>query len=91
MKSAQAIQRRTVLLVAVATLLLLSTEASAQPGGGCAIEEGTLSGGGYRLSSFTLPAGDALIGGGYQLLSLTDSLATGSGCCCIYLPCIMRN
>jgi len=91
MKRTQAIQRRTILLVAVATLLLLSTAASAQPGGGYAVEEGTLAGGGYRLTGVSLPAGDALIGGRYQLLSPADSMIRGSGCCCVYLPCIQRN
>jgi hypothetical protein len=91
MRSTQTTRRRIVLLAIMLTLLLMSTVASAQPSGGYAVEEGVLTGGGYRLTSVTLPAGDTISGGGYQLLSLAESMATGSGCCCIYLPCILRN
>jgi hypothetical protein len=91
MRNIQTRRRRIVLLAAVAILLLLSTAASARPGGDHAVEEGTLSGGGYRLTSVSLPAGSTMSGGGYQLLSLARSMASGSGCCCTYLPCIVRN
>ena len=91
MKSKQATRHRIVLLAITVTLLLMSSVASAQPGGGYAVEERTLAGGSYRLTSASLPAGGAMIGGGYQLLRLTKSTATGSGCCCTYLPCILRN
>jgi hypothetical protein len=91
MRSTQTTRRRIVLLVAVVALLLLSTAALAQPGGGYAVGEGTLAGGGYRLTSVSLPVGEPMSGGRYQLLSLTESTATGSGCCCTYLPCILRN
>jgi hypothetical protein len=90
-RSTQATRRRGVLLAAVAALLLLSVAASAQPGGGYTVEEGTLTGGGYRLTSVSLPTGETMSGGGYQLLSLAKSAATGSGCCCTYLPCILRD
>ena len=91
MRSTQATRRRVVLLAAVAALLLLSMAASAQPGNGYAVEEGTLTGGSYRLSSVGPPAGETMSGGGYQLLNLPKSPAGGSGCCCTYLPCILRN
>ena len=91
MRSTQATRQRIVLLAAVATLLLLSAVASAQPGGGYAVEEGTLSGGGYRLTSVGLPTNDTMSGGRYQLLSVAQPAATGSGCCCTFLPCILRG
>jgi hypothetical protein len=90
-RSTQATRRRIALLAAVVTLLLLSAGVSAQPGGGYAVEEGTLTGGGYRLTSVGLPTGGTMSGGGYQLLNLPKSPAIGSGCCCTYLPCILRN
>ena len=91
MRSNQTTRRRIVLLAAVAALLLLSTAVSAQPNGGHAVEAGTLTGGGYRLTSANPPPDGMMIGGGYQLLSLTQSRATGSGCCCTYLPCVLGN
>jgi hypothetical protein len=91
MRSVQATGQRIVLLAAVAALLLSSAAASAQLGAGYAVEEGTLTGGGYRLTSVGLPTGETMSGGGYQLLNLPKSPAAGSGCCCTYLPCILRN
>jgi hypothetical protein len=91
MKSTQITGQRIVLLAAVATLLLLGVAASAQPGGGYVVDEGVMAGGSYRLTSASLPGSEPMIGGGYQLLSLAESTATGSGCCCTYLPCIPRN
>jgi hypothetical protein len=91
MRSTQATGRRIVLLAVLSILLLVSTAASARPGGGHAVKAGTMAGGGYHLTSVTLPAGDMMIGGGYQLRRVPESTATGSGCCCTYLPCIQRN
>ena len=55
----------------------------------------TVAGGGYRLTALDWPRSvslaetSALAGGGqYRLWS--PSLV-GSGCCCTYLPCTMRN
>jgi len=91
MKNPQASKRRIVLLAAIVALLLVSTAASAQSGEGYAVEEGIMAGGSYRLTSASLPDSEPMIGGGYQLLRLAGSTATGSGCCCTYLPCILRN
>ena len=54
----------------------------------------TLRGGRYQLTDVTLPdtqgrapqASDLARGGRYHL----RALATGSGCCCTYLPCVVR-
>jgi hypothetical protein len=89
MKSSQA--HRIALLAIMVTLLLMSTMASAQPGGGYTVDEGGIAGGSYRLTSINQPAGEPMRGGGYQLLSLAAPASTGSGCCCTYLPCILRN
>jgi hypothetical protein len=91
MRSTQTTRRRIVLLAAVVALLLLSTVALAQPGRGYTVEEGTLAGGGYRLTRSILPTGDTMSGGGYRLLSLAELPAAGSGCCCTYLPCATRS
>lgn len=97
MRTAHTNRRRIVLLAAVAALLLLSTAdpvsrtASAQPGGGYAVRGGILAGGGYRLTCLRLPAADTMSGDGYHLLSLARPEGSGSGCCCTYLPCILRN
>jgi hypothetical protein len=91
MKSTRTTKRQIVLLAAVATLLLLSTVAWAQTRGNDAVDEATVSGGGYRLTVVALPASGTMSGGRYQLQSLAESTATGSGCCCTYLPCLLRN
>jgi hypothetical protein len=90
MRSTQTTRRQFVLLAAVAALLLLSTVASAQLGG-YTVKGETLTGGGYRLTGASPPADGTMIGGGYQLLGVAKSPAAGSGCCCTYLPCILRN
>jgi hypothetical protein len=82
---------RIAFLVVVTALLLLGTAASARPGGGYAVEEGTLTGGGYRLTAVSSPADSTMIGGGYQLLTLAKPTLRGSGCCCTYVPCLLRG
>jgi hypothetical protein len=91
MKSVQTTGRRIILLVAMATLLLLSTAAQALPGAGYRVEEGTLTGGGYRLTTISRQTGEPLSGGRYHLLPWVPSPAAGSGCCCTYLPCVLRK
>jgi hypothetical protein len=55
----------------------------------------TVEGGGYRLVALAWPRSVALAetsalasGGRYRLWS---PALQGSGCCCTYLPCVMRN
>jgi hypothetical protein len=69
---------RAAILVAIVALLLLGTVALAQSGGPdppiwYTVEQGSASGGGYRLLG---PASPTL---------------RGNGCCCTYLPCVLRN
>ena len=91
MRGTPTTRQRFVLVTAVAILLLLSTVASAQLGGGYTVEEETIAGGSYRLTSVSLQVGGPMSGGRYQLLSLAKPAATGSGCCCTYLPCVLQS
>ncbi|MBN1139782.1 MAG: hypothetical protein JXM73_24635 [Anaerolineae bacterium] len=61
MKGIPTTRRRFALVIAVAILLLVSTAASAGPGGGYSVQEGTIAGGGYRLTSVGPPVGEAMI------------------------------
>ena len=46
--------------------------------------------GGYRLSTVTWQIRGAVAGNGYRLVPLGQPALTGSGCCCTFLPCVMR-
>ena len=58
---------------------------------GYAVQQGTVSGGGYLLASTTWQARGTASGGGYRLASPLALAGTGTPCCCIYLPCLLRN
>lgn len=83
-------KRRTVLVVALALILLVSGVALAQSGGGEQSSGATLSGGRYRLVGASAPAGVVASGGGYRLLGPV-SPSGGNPCCCMHLPCMLRN
>jgi hypothetical protein len=70
---------------------LLASGVLAQSASPYEVAGGMISGGVYRLTTVTLPSGQAMSGGQYRLLSSSRSTGTGSGCCCTYLPCILRN
>jgi hypothetical protein len=55
-----------------------------------AVEAGTVAGGGYQLGSLAWPITGAASGGSYRLALANEPLLRGSGCCCVYLPCILR-
>jgi hypothetical protein len=89
-----------IVLFLIAVALLLGSSASlrpagdvalAQSGGQYAVERGTISGGGYRLTSLTWQVSGSATGGGYNLLQPASATLTGSGCCCTYLGCILRQ
>ena len=82
---------RRAILVAIVCLLLVSTIAHAQPDGGCAIVGGTAAGGEYRLAALTWQVSGTASGGEYRLLGVEAPALRGSGCCCSYLPVILRN
>lgn len=73
---------------------LLAGGAQAQPPGrGLAyqVEGGTISGEGYRLATAIWQVSGAASGEGYALTTLYQPALRGSGCCCTYLPCVMRQ
>ena len=72
--------------------LILGTGAVAQSGGQYTVEEGTAVGGSYRLTSLCWEVSGVASGGGYRLLgSAAPANHVGSGCCCTYLPGILRS
>ena len=84
---------RNVLLFAVVILLALSSAAAAQSGGPSVylVESGSASGGAYQLTGQGVPAVVEMSGGAYRLQGgVQPALTGGTGCCCFYLPCIMK-
>ncbi len=49
---------------------------------------GTVAGGGYQLQVDSRPVSSA--GGHYFLLGPASPALNGGGCCCHYLPCIVK-
>ena len=85
---------RRLLGLGVCGLLLAATLAGgvlAQSSGPYQVEGGTISGGGYHLTTATWQVSGTAAGGGYRLLSPAAPTLRGSGCCCTYLPCVMRQ
>jgi hypothetical protein len=88
--------KRTAILLTLTAVLLLAGVALAQSGGpGSAVwytvEQGTATGGGYYLTSPAWQVSGAASGGEYRLLGPAAPMLRGSGCCCTYLPCVLRN
>ena len=88
--------KRIAILTAIVALLLLGAVALAQPGGHdpptwYTVEQGTVSGGGYYLTSLAWRASGTAGGGGYRLLGPASPALRGNGCCCTYLPCVVRS
>jgi hypothetical protein len=77
--------------VVVVFMLLLTTVAMAQPDRQYAVQSGTISGEGYHLTSTSWQVSGTASGGHYRLLSPAAPALRGSGCCCTYLPMILRN
>ncbi len=77
----------------ITTLLLASSTALASgqsPPAGYVVERGAASGESYHLTSLAWQATSSR-GAGYRLLSLAAPLSSENGCCCNYLPCMLRN
>ena len=70
---------------------LLAGGARAQSTGPYQVEGSTIFGEGYRLATTAWQVSGALGGGGYRLLAPASVELTGSGCCCTFLPCVMRQ
>jgi hypothetical protein len=84
---------RVILLLFLVAILLSSVSAGA---GALStppyqVETATIAGGNYQLTSFGAQADPVAIGGAYLLLGPSAPELQGSGCCCTYLPCILRN
>lgn len=79
--------------VLLCSLLLVGSVALAQFGGppGYVVKQGTLSGGGYHLTSTTWQARGIASGGGYRLAGPASPAGIGTPCCCNYLPLTLRN
>jgi len=82
---------RITLLLFLIAFLLLSTGAGALSAPRYQVETGIISGGSYQLTSFRVQAGSIAAGGAYRLLGPSAPNLQGGGCCCTYLPCILRN
>ena len=88
--------RRAAILAVIVALLLLGTVAPTQSGGHDlpawrAVEQGAASGGGYYLTSLAWQVSGAASGGGYRLLGPAEPASSENGCCCTYLPCVLRG
>ena len=86
---------RIAIIAAFAILLLLSSVGPAQAGEigspeWYTVGQGQASGGRYRLASLAWRVSGTVSGNGYRLDHLEPTLR-GSGCCCTYLPCILRG
>jgi hypothetical protein len=85
----------TVVIVVSALILLLTTVVLAESdgrnrAGGYTAEAEVASGGNYRLTSLFWPGSATASGGDYRLMIASAPRPSGSGCCCTYLPCILR-
>lgn len=90
---------------AIATILLLggialdlteNTSVAAQigersPAAGYFVEQGTAFGGRYRLTNPAWHVNGIASGGAYRLQGPQAPALRGSGCCCSYLPILLRN
>jgi hypothetical protein len=94
----------SIAVAALVCVLLLAGVVLAQSGGPAlplryAVEqgpalsavEGIASGGHYRLVSTSWQASGAASGGGYRLLGPASPASSENGCCCLWLPCTLRN
>jgi len=71
----------------------LAQSGGAGPGQSISVQAGTSSGGSYHLTSLAWQVSGTATGGGYALTMTSPQapVLRGSGCCCTYLPCILRN
>jgi hypothetical protein len=83
-----------LVIIALICALLLAGVVVAQPGekadaaGVYAVEQGTASGGSYHLAGLVWQFRGTASNGHYRLVEPADSSA---GCCCTYLPCLLRS
>ena len=87
---------RAVVLAVILVLLFTGAVALGQSDGSesttlYAVEPSVASGAGYRLTTLDGSIGVSASGGRYRLLTPSSPSLRGSGCCCIYLPCVLRQ
>ncbi len=84
---------RTIILVAIVVLLLVNSVTWAQSSGspGDVVQQAMISGNRYHLASAAWQARGIASGGEYRLASPVVPGLRGSGCCCTYLPCMLRQ
>ena len=82
---------RITLVLVLLAFVLLSAGVGALSTPRYQVEAATLTGGDYQLTSVGLQADNVSAGGAYRLLGPSAPAQPTSGCCCTYLPCIMRN
>jgi hypothetical protein len=82
---------RITLLLILLAFVLLSTTAGALSAPRYQVETGSIAGGHYQITTSGLQVDNVATGGAYRLLGPRAPAQQGSGCCCTYLPCIMRN
>jgi hypothetical protein len=51
----------------------------------------TSSGGDYRLTNTTVDPAQTSTGGAYRLLGSQAPASSENGCCCVYVPCVVRD
>jgi len=88
-------KKQVVLLAAVALILIMGTAMLARASANGAdtaawyvVDGGTAAGGGYHLTGMVWRFRGEAKGERYRLL---EPAASGTGCCCTYLPCLLRN
>jgi hypothetical protein len=83
-------------MLALPACVLLSGLAMAQTGGSSpvpayTVRVATSAGGSYQVSSLAWRVGGTAAGGEYILAIPDEPALRGSGCCCIYLPAVLRG
>ena len=88
--------KRVAIVVLVVAFLMLAVAVLAQPGDSelpppYMVEPGTASGGDYQLTGQGTSVSVEMSGGAYRLQGGIQPMLRGNGCCCTYMPCILRQ
>jgi hypothetical protein len=86
----------TAVVGIIVAFLVLGSLTLAQSSGvesppACTVGQGTISGGGYQLTSLAWQISGTASGGSYRLLGAATPSLRGSGCCCTRLPLVLRG
>ncbi len=86
---------RILILIAVSAVLVvwgvaLATAGASNPNTAYTLPQAALAGTGYRMTSVTCQAIGAAEGGRYHLVGPASPRLTGNGCCCGFIPLILR-